>query len=93
MNRIQPVLFGILLPLFAMAAEPSRPNIVFILGDDLGIECLSSYGGNHKTPNIDRLAAQGMRFTHCFSNPYCSPSRASLLTGRYPFENGLSEVI
>ena len=69
-------------------------NIVFILADDLGVECLSSYGGtSHKTPNIDKLASQGMRFTNCFSNPYCSPSRASLLTGRYPFRNGLNEVL
>jgi arylsulfatase A-like enzyme len=75
-------------------APPSRPNIVIILADDLGIECLSSYGGkSHKTPNIDRLAGEGMRFTHCFSNPYCSPSRATLLTGRYPFKNGLKTVL
>ena len=74
------------------AAE--KPNIVVILADDLGIECLSSYGGtSHQTPNIDKLASQGMKFTNCFSNPYCSPSRASLLTGRYPFRNGLKEVI
>ncbi len=77
----------------ASARPESRPNIVLILADDLGIECLSSYGGNHKTPNIDKLATQGMLFTHCFSNPYCSPSRANLLTGRYPFKNGLREVI
>lgn len=70
-----------------------KPNIVVILADDLGIECLSSYGGNHKTPNIDKLATHGMLFTHCFSNPYCSPSRASLLTGRYPFKNGLKRVL
>ena len=63
-------------------ADKKKPNIVVILADDLGIECLSSYGGkSHKTPNLDKLAAQGMRFTHCFSNPLCSPSRASLLTG------------
>ena len=77
----------------AVGDAGSRPNIVVILADDLGIECLSSYGGNHHTPNIDKLAMQGMRFTHCFSNPYCSPSRANLLTGRYPFMNGLTEVI
>jgi len=70
------------------------PNIVLILADDLGIECLSMYGGSsHLTPNLDRLASQGMRFTHCFSNPYCSPSRAELLTGRYPYANGIKEVI
>ena len=74
--------------------EDVPPNVVIILADDLGIECLSAYGGkSHKTPNIDRLASQGMRFTHCFSNPLCSPSRASLLTGRYPFKNGLKVVI
>jgi arylsulfatase A len=78
----------------ALAETDSKPNIVLILADDLGIECLSSYGGtSHRTPNIDKLAAQGVRFSHCFSNPYCSPSRASLLTGRYPFKNGLTEVL
>jgi arylsulfatase A len=76
------------------SSSNGQPNIVFILADDLGIECLSSYGGtSHKTPNIDKLATQGMRFTNCFSNPFCSPSRASLLTGRYPFINGLKEVL
>jgi len=71
-----------------------RPNFVVILADDLGIECLSSYGGtDHETPNLDKLAGQGMRFTHVFSNPLCSPSRASLLTGRYPFKNGMKVVI
>ncbi len=74
--------------------QTKSPNIVFILADDLGIECLSAYGGtSHKTPNIDRLATQGMKFENCFSNPFCSPSRASLLTGRYPFKNGLKEVL
>ncbi len=72
----------------------STPNLVIILADDLGVECLSSYGGkSHRTPNLDRLATQGVRFTHCFSNPYCSPSRATLLTGRYPFKHGLKEVL
>lgn len=72
----------------------TQPNIVIILADDLGVECLSSYGGTSlKTPNIDKLAIQGMRFTRCFSNPFCSPSRASLLTGRYPFKNGLKTVL
>ncbi|MFK7910805.1 MAG: sulfatase-like hydrolase/transferase [Akkermansiaceae bacterium] len=78
----------------SFAAPSKKPNILFVLADDLGIECLKTYGGvGHRTPNIDKIAAQGMRFTHCFSNPFCSPSRASLLTGRYPFENGLKEVL
>ena len=88
-----------LLPIIAASDQTNsptdaRPNVVIILADDLGVECLSTYGGiSHKTPNIDRLAEQGMRFTRCFSNPFCSPSRASLLTGRYPFENGLKVVL
>lgn len=74
--------------------QSSPPNILFILADDLGIECLSMFGGkSHLTPNLDRLASQGMRFTHCIANPYCSPSRAELLTGRYPYANGIKEVI
>jgi len=79
----------------ALSAEAStKPNIVVILADDLGVECLTPYGGTgHTTPNIDKLAAQGMRFTHCFSNPACSHSRANLLTGCYPFKNGVKEVI
>jgi arylsulfatase A len=85
---------SVILSASASARPESRPSVVVILADDLGIECLSSYGGkSHETPNLDRLAAQGMRFTHCFSNPYCSPSRANLLSGRYPFKNGLREVI
>jgi arylsulfatase A-like enzyme len=77
-----------------LAMPETRPNLVVVLADDLGIECLATYGGrSHKTPNIDKLRGQGMQFSHCFSNPFCSPSRASLLTGRYPFMNGLKEVL
>lgn len=77
----------------SIGATP-RPNVLLILADDLGIECLSSYGGtSHQTPNLDRFAKEGMRFTHCFSNPFCSPSRGQLLTGRYPFQNGLRVVL
>jgi len=79
-------------PAFLVAND--RPNIVIILADDLGVECVESYGGlSYRTPHIDALAAGGMRFTHCFSNPYCSPSRAQLLTGRYPLHNGMRRVI
>jgi arylsulfatase A len=78
----------------ASGSPTAKPNLVIVLADDLGVECLSSYGGTSlKTPNLDKLATQSMRFTRCFSNPYCSPSRASLLTGRYPFKNGLKVVL
>lgn len=61
------------------------PNIVHIFCDDLGYGDLGCYGSALKTPNIDRLATEGVRFTHFYSaNPVCSPSRAALLTGRYP---------
>lgn len=70
----------------ARAAE--RPNIVFILIDDLGPEWLSCYGSEHRTPNIDRVAASGMRFDRVYATPLCSPTRHEMLTGRYPFRTG-----
>ncbi len=100
MRRIMPaLLFAVALAVVCLSAsahaqQADKPNILIFLADDLGIECLSTYGGlSHTTPNLDKLAAQGMVFNNCFSNPYCSPSRASLLTGRYPFQNGIREVI
>lgn len=66
--------------------RPSRPNIVFILGDDLGWADLGIYGSlHHKTPVLDRLARDGVRFTHAYSTSCtCSPTRLGLYTGRYP---------
>lgn len=66
-----------------------RPNILFILADDMGKEWVSSYGAQGiKTPSIDKLAAEGMRFNNAWSHPQCTPSRVSLITGQYPFRNG-----
>jgi arylsulfatase A-like enzyme len=65
------------------AAEPPRPNIVFILADDLGYSDLGCYGGEIETPNLDRLAAGGLRFTQFYNTARCWPSRAALLTGYY----------
>src|SRR3954471_4666046 len=67
----------------ARAADPARPNIVFILADDLGYGDLGCYGQKLiKTPNIDALAAGGMRFTQFYAgSPACAPSRCTLLTG------------
>lgn len=62
--------------------EQSRPNIILVMADDIGVECFGSYGGeSYKTPELDRLAASGMRFTHCYSQPLCTPSRVKLMTG------------
>lgn len=71
----------------ASAAEPSsRPNVIFILADDLGINDLGCYGRReHRTPYLDHLAAQGLRFTCAYcAQPICSPSRAAILTGKSP---------
>jgi uncharacterized sulfatase len=73
-------------------ALADRPNVVIILADDLGYGDLGSYGHpTFKTPNIDRLAAAGARLTQLNSPAaFCAPTRASLLTGRYPFRNGMT---
>ena len=77
-----------------LAAEPkspSKPNMVFILADDLGIGNLGCYGSdNYKSPNIDKLAGGGTRFTQAFTGALCGPSRALIMTGRYAFRNGSS---
>ena len=75
-------------------AQTSRPNVVIINCDDLGYGDLSCYGSNIATPNIDQFASQGTRLTHfTTASPVCSPSRAALLTGRYPNRLGIPRVI
>ena len=75
------------------AAPAKTPNLVFILCDDLGYGDLGCYGSKIRTPNLDRLASEGMRFTNfCSADPVCSPSRAALLTGRYPTRVGVPKV-
>jgi arylsulfatase len=82
-------------PLLAMQApNAAPPNIVLIYADDMGYGDLHVYGSNLSTPNIDNLAAEGVRFTNWTSaDPVCSPSRASLLTGRYPTRVGVPRVL
>lgn len=71
-----------------------RPNVVLIMADDLGFEALGCYGGTtYKTPHIDALAREGTRFERCYSTPLCSPTRAQLMTGRYPFRTGWINLI
>ena len=76
----------------ASRAAEERPNVIFILADDLGWRDTSVYGSEfYETPNIDRLAARGMRFTQAYAaNPLCSPTRASILTGLWPARIGIT---
>ena len=91
-----PLLVAMLLPPLAAlhAVEKpklAKPNIIFVLADDLGIGNVSCYGADHfKTPNIDALAKSGIRFTHCYASPLCGPSRALLMTGRYAYHTGMT---
>lgn len=72
-------------------AEVSRPNIILIMADDFGYECVTANGGeSYETPNLDRLAAAGVRFEHCHSQPLCTPTRVQLMTGRYNVRNYLN---
>lgn len=80
-------------PQKASAARP--PNIVFIMADDLGWRDLSCFGSTfHHTPNLDRLAARGVRFTQAYAaNPLCSPTRSSVLTGLWPARTGITAPV
>jgi arylsulfatase A-like enzyme len=66
-----------------------KPNIVLILNDDMGYSDIGCYGGEVETPNLDRLAANGLRFSQFYNTARCSPSRASLLTGLHPHQTGI----
>lgn len=70
-------------------ATGGAPNIVMIVSDDVGYTDLGCFGGEIPTPNLDRLAAHGRRFTQMLTNPMCCPSRASILTGLYPTQAGV----
>jgi len=78
------------MPTFAAdKRDAKQPNILFILADDMGKEWVSAYGAQGiKTPNIDKLASNGMRFNNAWSHPQCTPSRVALITGQYPYKNG-----
>ena len=91
LNQIKLILLGLLfISLFSCQQEKQRPNIIFIMADDHSVGATGAYGNSLlPTPNIDKLASQGMRFNNCFNVvSLCGPSRASILSGRYSVHNG-----
>lgn len=74
------------------ADEPRRPNVVLIMADDMGFSDVGCYGGEIQTPNIDRLAGEGVRFTQFYNQARCCPTRASLMTGLYAHQAGLGAM-
>ena len=77
----------LLIPACALAAE--KPNILLVIADDCTYSDLGVYGGQAKTPNLDKLASQGLKFGHCYqAAPMCSPTRHCLYTGLYPVKSG-----
>jgi arylsulfatase A-like enzyme len=88
---LSPVLLVVAMaaPVAAQRQADPRPNILFILLDNIGQEWFGCYGSEENcTPNIDRLAATGVRFANCYTTTVCGPARVQLLTGRYPFRTG-----
>ncbi|MBL8229500.1 MAG: sulfatase [Bryobacterales bacterium] len=79
-------------PLLGRAAQSRKPNFIVILADDLGFGDLACYGHpRHETPHLDRMAREGVKFTHFYTPmPFCAPTRATLMTGRYPFRYGMT---
>lgn len=71
------------------SAPDQRPNIILIMVDDMGYSDIGAYGSEIKTPNLDQLASEGIRFREFYNNSICAPTRASLITGQYPHKAGV----
>jgi arylsulfatase len=87
------LLKGSALSLAGEAIRAGRPNIVLVLADDMGYSDIGCFGGEIRTPQLDRLAAGGLRFSHFHNAARCCPSRASLLTGLYPHQTGIGDMV
>lgn len=97
MKSVSALCLSLFIPCLAVstsfaAAEPQRPNLLFIMADDLGWRDLGCFGSTfHQTPNLDKLAARGVKFTQAYAaNPLCSPTRSSVLTGLWPARTGIT---
>ena len=86
------VAFVLIVASTARAAD-AKPNILYIIADDLGWKDVGFNGSDIKTPNLDKLAAEGVKMEQFYAQPMCTPTRAALLTGRYPFRYGLQTAV
>src|SRR6516165_10416120 len=92
LNRCAVTLLAAQVAVAALGAE--KPNIVHIVADDLGWKDVGFNGCTDiKTPNIDKLAEDGVKFSQFYAQPMCTPTRAALMTGRYPFRYGLQTIV
>ena len=94
--KLQRILFAVIGSLLvalisdaAHAAGSEKPNIIYVLADDLGWKDVGFHGSDIQTPNLDKLAAEGVRLERHYTAPMCTPTRAALMTGRYPMRYGL----
>ena len=97
---MRPSLFAIATLLISAAvviAQEKKPNVVFILADNIGYSDLGCYGGGElrgaPTPHLDQMAREGLRLTQYLVEPACAPSRCALMTGQYSIRNGLSLIV
>ncbi len=88
--KLAAILLSILL---ACETEPRRPNIILIMSDDMGFSDIGCFGSEIRTPNLDELAANGLRYTQFYNTARCCPTRASLLTGLYPHQAGVGHMM
>ena len=88
MKRFLSILLILMVFFCSCQSDKSKPNIILIMADDMGYECLSSNGSiSYNTPNLDHLASNGIRFSKCISQPLCTPSRVKIMTGLYNYRN------
>ena len=88
------LLFAVAFRLSASHAAADRPNVILIMADDLGAEGLACYGSTiYTTPNLDRMAAEGIRFDNAYATPLCTPTRVMIMSGLYPNRSGYRALI
>ena len=92
-TRVSLLIAVLLLTAAASTFAAPRPNIIVIMSDDMGFSDIGCYGGEIETPNLDRLAAGGLRFTQFYNTARCCPTRASLLTGLYQHQAGIGHMM